>query len=277
MANPNAAGAGAAMPTGNVIGSVFSGVELAVGQVADIVNNHTDRLANNPCAWRNTILGEALPRAQQALARAYGLALNLSRAGALAVQSARASAGYAVTGHKFNSTTVQKFGNYLLGQGVPVFPPGAPIAVMAAQPFVRRGPPESTYDVALPGFPGVGMRAGKLAGPQIREYWSQWNAAITLTAEPKGVVRSHRGARGWRAILELLTGMGAPAWASGDSVVHGSYIALLEADIALVHGFLAEATVACREFRSGGGDDSGGGGAAAGLSIAAILALLLGA
>lgn len=277
MSNPNAPQPVASgMPAGNLIASIFDGVDTAVTTVADIVNNHADRLASNPCAWRNDVLLVQLPQVRNRTARAWGLALSITQAGAQAVLSARASAGYPTTNRKFNSSTVQRFGTYLLGQGIPVAPPGAPAYILDQHPFVKRGPPDSSFTVPVAGFPGVGFRNNKLAGPTIVQYWNAWNAAMTVTVEPRGTVRQYRGATGWRAILALLTGRGAPAWAPGDTVLPGSYIAQAEEAQAVLEAFLAEATVACQNMQTsgGGGDDDGGG--AGGLAISTILLLLLG-
>jgi hypothetical protein len=266
-------------PISSTIAAIFNGIDMAVNTVADTVDKHAGNLASDPCFWRNDLLHNitvGLPVFQKAAADAWSLALGVTQMGGQAVLSARFSAGYTYSGRKFNHDTVQKFGNYLLGQGVPVFPFGTPPEVMMTQPWVRRGIPDNNYDIPLPGFPGVGFRAGKLAGPQIRQDWNSWNVNMTLTIEPRGKVRKYKGSTGWRAIIGLLTGHSAPAWAPGVPILENSYIWQVENKKAIIQAFLAEATIRCAEVQTAppAPEGAGVGGLVGVGAILAVLSLL---
>ena len=273
-----------AMPAGNMISSIFGGVELAVGQVGGFVNNHTDRLADNPCAWTEQLdrKFETLSRERLAI---YTLANEITVAGAAAVNSCWASAGFSTTARKFNTTSVDHFGQWLKQRGYPTgiaatpYPPHLPAPYF----FVRHAPPSSSSSAgtAVPGYAqrvrliGAGGNL-TLGGPEIWEQWIQWRNYARLAVEPKGVKRSYKGAKGWRAILGVATGHSAPAWNPTMPVTDTSLIANVNEIRDLVSALIVISQEQCNarlDAMLPSDSDSEGTGAGAG-TIAIGLALL---
>lgn len=229
------------MPVTGVIDSIFQGVSLAVNDVAGAVDTHSNRLADNPCAWRNELAAKS-ERLTNRLGDAFGLAQMISQAGQDAIASAQAVAGFPLAGRKFNSSQLQSFGAWLRDAGYPIGPP-VPEAALS-MPFVRRGEPRKTFSAALPQA-GAGLdSSGKLAGPAIFREWQDWVAYMRASVEPRGPVRVRGNARGWRQILALLVGSGD--WVNGDAVSEQSQLgqAIVLRDLALEQ--LREAQAACQ-------------------------------
>jgi len=201
------------MPATSLIDSIFQGVSLAFNDVANAVDTHSNRLADNPCAWRNELSAKVESVTNQ-LGDAVGLAQMISQAGRDAIASARAVGGFAVPGRKFNSSTLQSFGAWLRNAGYPIGPP-LPISLVTF-PFVRRGEPAKNFTTALPQA-GAGLDStGKLAGPAIFAEWQDWVTYMESTVEPRGPIRRRGNAEGWRQILALL--VGDSDWRSGDPI-----------------------------------------------------------
>ncbi len=232
------------MPATDLIDSIFAGVSLAVGDVSNAVDTHSNRLADNPCAWSNE-LSAKVEGLTTKLGAAYAVAQQIAQAGSGAINSALAVAGFAVQGRQFNSSALRSFGDHLRDNGYPIGPPFVEVA--AAMPFVRRGAPRRTYNTPIPGQPGTGLDAqGKLAGPAVWSEWVIWSAYARGAAEPKGPIRRRGSAEGWRAILAQMTG--SAAWTSGAAVSPQSLIgqAIYTRDLAAQS--LIEAKASCRLY-----------------------------
>jgi len=207
------------MPATGVIDSIFDGISQAFADVSGAVNNHTDRLADNPCAWRN----ELYPKIERLTARLQAslqIANRIAEAGPAAVDNAKAVGGFAVPGRQFNSGALQSFGAWLRDAGYPIGPP-VPLSLVTF-PFVRRGEPRKAFTLPIPQG-GAGLDAnGKLAGPAIFAEWEAWSEYVEQTAEPRGPVRQRGNARGWRAILASL--VGSSDWRNGEPIAEQSSI-----------------------------------------------------
>jgi len=270
------------MPAVAMITAIFEGVALAVGQVSGIIEGVHYDLAHDPCLWKNTMslkYGD-LTRERQ---KAYGLGRAITQAGAAAVLSAWTTAGFDATGRKFNQTTIQHFGKWLLDRGYPTGIAISPVFPHLPDPyfFVRHGPPDasSSAGAAVPGYGGAVRLIGAggaltLGGPEIWAQFLEWRTYAQANVEPKGTVRTYQGARGWRQILFLLTGVGpAPAWNGTDPVDESSLLGAVTEIRALVAALLVEATEACAAVRDADLDDdttSTGGGTKA--LVALVLA-----
>ena len=234
----------AGMPATELIESIFAGVSLAVGDVSNAVDTHSNRLAENPCAWSNELSAKVEGLTGE-LSAAYSVAQQIAKAGQDAITSAIDVAGFNVSGRKFNSSALRSFGATLRDNGYPVGPPILEAA--AAMPFVRRGAPRQTYSAAIPGQPGTGLDPqGKLAGPAVWSEWQSWVNYVRTAAEPVGPIRKRGTAEGWRPILAQMTG--SATWRSGQAVSQQSLIgqAIYVRDLAA--SSLVEAKASCRLF-----------------------------
>lgn len=201
------------MPATSLIDSIFDGVSQAFADVSNAVDTHSNRLADNPCAWRNE-LSAKVEGLTNRLGNAFGVAQMISQAGRDAIASAQSVAGFAAPGRKFNSSELQSFGAWLRNAGYPIGPP-LPISLVT-YPFVRRGEPRKNFAVPLPQA-GAGLdSSGKLAGPAIFAEWEDWLTYMRASVEPRGPIRRRNTAEGWRQILALL--VGSSDWRQGDRV-----------------------------------------------------------
>ena len=270
-----ASGGGA--PALNIIQGVFEGVSMAVQDVAGVVNNHTDRLANNPCAWRNE-LASLRGRLSQRIASVAGTAQRLSTAGRIARNTAEDMAGFWGAGARWNPGSIMSFGKWLQNRGfttggfIPIPIPGLP-GTPAPFLFVRRGAPRATaggINLGTGAYLYPGNANGKLAGPAIWAEWVEWLDYMRETVQIYG--RPYGPLGGWQGALSALVG-------SSDTFTGqftaASKLGQLHVRVGIVDAMIADATAACGsggDGGGGGGGTSGGGGA---LLLVALLALAL--
>ena len=272
-------------PATGVIGAVFGGIDMAVTTVAEIVNNHTDRLANNPCAWRNELYLK-WDSVNAKVNDAWKLAANMATQGRIARESAIATAGFADVGFKFNPLSITHFGEWLRNRGyvtgvfspglglIPLAWPGIPMPYI----FVRHGSPR-TASGGLYIDPGVYLYpnnpiTGKLAGPVLGTEWAEWVEYMRSSVQPINRLQGPRG--GWQGIVAALTG--SAEWQPGQAIP--SHVPCLISDLrvarAQVQVALNAAKIACQIRESQTGDDDGGGGGGGDIAGPPVL-LILGA
>ena len=236
MANPYTSGSsevdtGGGTPVASVIEGVFAGVGMAVGQVADIVNNHADRLAQNACAWRNDI--DTVRRdVRNKTATLYALANNVRTAGSLAVGDCIARSGIHVPGVRWAPWAPMPLWQYMDAAGIPTGPFGV---------FAPLGEP-SNANSGTRIMDGVYLKANKLQGSRVRHVWGQWRSIAIMEAQP-AIFPIWPG--GWRGLLGELTGFGAPAWRQGDPVAETSKLGTLVTRMDVLDTMYADAANAC--------------------------------
>jgi len=269
MANPESSG----MPTESLISSIFEWVDLAVEQVSDIVNNHADRLANNPCAWRNdidTVRRTITPRISAAVTRAN----RVSVAGITAINSCIASAGIWSPSSRWALGSITlPFWQWLDVNGVPTGPYGV---------FAPITQPSGASNRGIQVMAGVYLYQNKLRGPRVRELWDSWVAMVRNECQP---VNMFPFTGGWRGVLAQLTGYGQPAWKQGDPFAPESRIGVLISRRDELDRMYSEAEAACAGYSPPGnndtppfyelGQDSDGSSSSSGSSILALALALL--